>query len=539
MGENIGDRYRVIQSLGEGGMGETFLAEDTQMPSKRQCVVKRLKAKADNPNFQAEINRRFQTEAATLEGRGRNHNQIPDLYAYFEQEGDFYLLQEFIQGKTLQHKIVEYGPLTEGETKGILASLLEVLQVVHGKGIIHRDIKPENIILREPDNKPVLIDFGAVRETIGTVVEGQSGRSRSIVIGTPGYMPPEQSSGRPVFSSDLYSLGLTAISLLTGRTPQELKTNLNTGELAWVQQVPNLSPEFSGVLNKAIQFSPRDRFDSAQSMLSTINSEAAPSASTPPGVSPTIFDTGLPAMASASPSSAPTVMETVSFAPSAPAELPTQSPKNQGRDDWLRTITMALLIGGAIRGAALVLRPQSEQTADTSNTETETETQQPSASPSPSAPAATTTPQPNQQLAPPPSPAASPATTNQPPVSSPSARATEAAQSGWISMGVYDQNFGQWDVNFVLGLEGKSPENISVGDTYVVKQNLNVRIQPPNYCPDIDNIWFENAAKTGKALPQNGYIQVVDVKSYPNCGKQGETPGKVRVTARVALIPSP
>ena len=184
----MNNRYRVIRVLGSGGFGETFLAEDTQMPSGRRCVIKQLKPVADNPQIYQLVQERFQREAAILEELGDGSNQIPTLYAYFVEGQQFYLVQEYIEGQTLTQKLQQQGLLSESSVKEFLTSILPVLDYVHSKGIVHRDIKPENIIIRTYDNKPVLIDFGAVKETMGTVMTASGDYSRSIVIGTPGFM---------------------------------------------------------------------------------------------------------------------------------------------------------------------------------------------------------------------------------------------------------------------------------------------------------------------------------------------------------------
>lgn len=265
MTDLLNHRYRILQTLGAGGFGQTFLVEDTQLPSKRRCVMKQLKPLSDRPELYQLIQARFEREATILEALGEEHEQIPKLYAYFESNRLFYLVQEWIDGATLDRALIP-GKTGDQEVQALLMSLLPVLAYIHGKGIIHRDIKPENIILRRSNQQPVLIDFGAVKETVRTELNAQGQPTRSIVIGTPGYMSPEQAMGKPVYSSDLYSLGLTAIYLLTGRSPYDLETNPQTGEFIWQSFAPSICPAFAAVLSRAIQSHVRDRFATAKDM---------------------------------------------------------------------------------------------------------------------------------------------------------------------------------------------------------------------------------------------------------------------------------
>lgn len=278
----LNDRYQVIRTLGAGGFGETYLAEDTYMPSKRRCVVKQLRPIHNNPQIYQLVQERFQREAAILEELGGANDQIPALYAYFSSSGQFYLVQEWIEGDTLTGKVQKQGLFSESAVQELFMNLLPVLDYVHSKHIVHRDIKPDNIIVRHRDGKPVLIDFGAIRESMGTVVNSQGNPTSSIVIGTPGYMPSEQAAGRPVYSSDLYSLGMTVIYLLTGKQAQQLETDSQTGEIVWRQYASHVSPIMAGVIDRAIAYHPRDRYPTARAMLDTLQSIANPIPPTQP-----------------------------------------------------------------------------------------------------------------------------------------------------------------------------------------------------------------------------------------------------------------
>ena len=266
----LNDRYLILDTLGRGGFGETYLVEDRHLPSQRKCVLKQLNPIVEQPEIPAWMKERFQREAAILEELGEQNQQIPRLYAYFTEQGKFYLVQEWIEGETLAQKHHREGNLNSGQVQAILIQLLPVLDFLHQRQMIHRDLKPENIILRKSDRLPILIDFGAVKEAMSTTAHHNNNSSLSISIGTPGYMASEQAAGRPTYASDLYSLGLTAIFLLTGKSPQDLETDPETGEIIWHQYSKNIDPKLVTVLDRAVKFHPRDRFNSAAAMLSAL-----------------------------------------------------------------------------------------------------------------------------------------------------------------------------------------------------------------------------------------------------------------------------
>ncbi|XHU96658.1 MAG: protein kinase [cyanobacterium endosymbiont of Rhopalodia gibba] len=268
----LSNRYQILETLGQGGFGETFLAIDTQMPSTRKCVIKQLKPTLqESQSIPKWLQERFKLEAAVLEKLGENHPQIPCLYAYFSENNHFYLVQEWIEGETLSQVHQRRGNFSVTEVTELLSNILPILDYIHAHHIIHRDIKPDNIIVRAIDGQPVLIDFGIVKEAVATMINSNGKTAYSIAWGTPGYMPSEQAAGRPVYSSDLYSLGLTAVFLLTGKTPQYLEIDPHTGEVLWGKEIPDLDSDLTSIINRTLCFHPKDRFLTAKKMLASLN----------------------------------------------------------------------------------------------------------------------------------------------------------------------------------------------------------------------------------------------------------------------------
>lgn len=362
----LNNRYQVIRVLGEGGFGKTYLAEDTQMPSRRKVVVKQLKPVNDsNPQIHQLVQDRFQREAALLEELGRGYEQIPELYAHFTEAEQFYLVEEWIEGDTLTQKVQREGPLLEKDVRAILLDLLPVLSYIHQRKIIHRDIKPDNIILRGQDRKPVLIDFGAVKETMRTKINSQGQSSLSIVVGTAGYMPVEQMAGRPVYASDIYSLGMTAIYLLTGKTPPDLPTDPQTGEVLW-RGSATVNPHLAAVLERSIHLQARDRFATAEEMLTalTITNDSGSSAPpAPPFVAKPLAETVFSAAqlapdAAANPLTSKTGSTTKNGQATqimAPGAVAVQT---SSANEWLKAVILGGIIGGAILAGALLIRQE-------------------------------------------------------------------------------------------------------------------------------------------------------------------------------------
>ncbi len=271
MSKILAGRYLVIKTLARGGFSKTYLAHDTHIPSQRVCVVKQFQPLSTNLIHRQSLEKRFQKEAETLEKLSQNNQQIPKLYAYFAIKNDFFLVQEFIEGKTLL-EVVQTEKVTADFVIDLLNNLLPVLDFIHNQGIIHRDIKPANIILRNTDNKPVLIDFGAVKELM-MIDDSQDSKKSTLVIGTPGYMPSEQVTGQAFYNTDLYALGFVCIFLLTGKHPEEFDRDPQTAKVLWAKFAPNLNPKLKQVIDKAVEYNYRDRYATAKGMLKALNSQ--------------------------------------------------------------------------------------------------------------------------------------------------------------------------------------------------------------------------------------------------------------------------
>lgn len=224
--------YELLNPLGpQGRYCKTYLARNHDLPSVPYCVVKQL----DQPSF-PKILDLFKREAKVLDRLGK-HSHIPQLIASFSEGDYFYLVQDYIEGQDLSHEIGPGKTLREAQVRDVLHQVLTILKFVHDQGVIHRDISPKNLIRRTQDREIYLIDFGSVKE-ISTSTRNRFGQTRTMtVVGTDGYMAPEQQRGKPCFASDLYSLGMVAVTALTGVAPHTLPTDPKTGNLIWTDRL--------------------------------------------------------------------------------------------------------------------------------------------------------------------------------------------------------------------------------------------------------------------------------------------------------------
>jgi tetratricopeptide (TPR) repeat protein/tRNA A-37 threonylcarbamoyl transferase component Bud32 len=261
LGNTLVGRYKITNYLGGGGFGETYVANDTQLPGSPQCVVKKLKPQSTDIATLEIARRLFDTEAQVLYKLG-NHDHIPQLLAYFEENAEFYLVQELIIGNDLDQELKPGTIFNQDQVISLLQEILEILDFVHQQKVIHRDVNPRNILRREQDNKLILIDFGAVKQITTQLVNSTDITKSTVAIGTPGYMPGEQAQGTPKFSSDIYALGIIAIGALTGLSPDQLEKDAETNEIIW-ENYATVSSEFARFLNQMVCYDFRQRYTSA------------------------------------------------------------------------------------------------------------------------------------------------------------------------------------------------------------------------------------------------------------------------------------
>ena len=274
-------RYRVFHTLGQNLASHTFLAVDEDQPSQPRCVIQQFFEPETVADGQKQLNRTFRTSASVLDELGK-HPQIPKLLASFEQDGCQYLVQEYIDGHNLATQLSEKGVFKEIHIWYLLSELLPVLQFVHDNQQIHRDIKPSNIIHRKsPQAVPALGETeslgGLVLVDFGAAIPANSGPLKTdTVTGSAEYAAPEQIQGQAIPSSDIYSLGVTCIHLLTGMSPFDL-FDLKADDWAWRHylKVP-VSARLGRILDQMVHRETSKRYRTASAILKDMKYSPAP-----------------------------------------------------------------------------------------------------------------------------------------------------------------------------------------------------------------------------------------------------------------------
>ncbi len=279
LGKLLQGRYQVVEVLDAGGFCQTYIAQDSHRPGNSTCVVKHLKPVSDHPQAVATLRHLFTREAQALK-KLDSYDQVPEILAHFEEDLEFYLIQEFIAGHPLRAELKTGQCWSESQVIQLLQEVLSILEFVHSQGLIHRDLKPSNLIRRQQNSKLVLINFGSVKQVWTQVVTVQGHTNTAMAIdtpatvamGTPGYMSPEQERGRPRFNSDIYALGIIGIQALTGINPTHLSEPY-TDEIIGQHQA-QVSPELASVLKKMVSYHFKDRYQSAAEALQALQTLA-------------------------------------------------------------------------------------------------------------------------------------------------------------------------------------------------------------------------------------------------------------------------
>jgi serine/threonine protein kinase len=398
IGTVLQNRYRILNTLGQGGFGRTYLAED-QGRFNELCALKELIPPQTGDYALQKSKELFQREAQVL--YQIQHPQIPQFRATFEQDQRFFLVQDYVEGKTYRRLLDDRKNqgfvFSEAEMIQLLQQVLPVLGYLHGKSIIHRDIAPDNIILRDRDQLPVLIDFGVVKELATRIQTPDTVKQQSTTVGKMGYAPIEQmQTGNAYPNSDLYALAVTTVVLLTGREPQEL---FDDNSMMWHwQRWCVVSPGFAQVINRMLSYTPSQRYQSATDVAQALQILSSGAAATiAPATSPTLAPNAPPTQPPVTAAPPPSQMATVTVSRSE-EERPERLSRSQASipeqrsslwdDPWAVGLIAIGLMGLAGIGSWALFRsimaPKPDPTPTVSISPSPTVSATPSPSPTPS-----------------------------------------------------------------------------------------------------------------------------------------------------------
>ncbi|MFN7414461.1 MAG: protein kinase domain-containing protein [Dolichospermum sp.] len=299
IGTTIGGRYCITTRLGQGGFGTTYLAKDTQLPGSPVCVVKHFTPLTTKPEQLQKAQELFEREAGILQEL--NHPQIPRLLAFFTENQQFFIVQEFIKGHDLTKELPPTSTntnISEAFVIKLLKDILEVLEYIHGESVIHRDLKPSNVMRQEIDNKIVIIDFGIVKpvkpinnqeddtQIIGNeLINQDNGNYNPTRFGTKGYAPREQGEGKPEFNSDIFSLGMIVIQALTEIEAKDINNDNNNQEISWrYYSKIKVSDQLADILDKMVKSDHRDRYQTVTEVLTALQKISISSPLIPPKI---------------------------------------------------------------------------------------------------------------------------------------------------------------------------------------------------------------------------------------------------------------
>ncbi|MBD2244068.1 serine/threonine-protein kinase [Nostoc sp. FACHB-888] len=280
VGQVVDNRYQIIRHLGQGGFGRTYLAEDINK-SHQTCVLKEFAPQVQEHQDLQKAKELFEREANVL--KKLQHPQIPRFHASLQvkigAKDFFFLVQDYVDGdnyyQLLEQRESQGKTFSEEEVITLLQQILPVLSYIHSQDVVHRDISPDNLIWRRSDNLPVLIDFGGVKQLPASQGFWRTKLAENnTLLGKKGYAPEEQlRQGKAFFSSDLYSLAVTSLVLLTGKEPQKLYDSYQ-GIWGWRKEI-RVSPQLEAVLKRMLAYKPSDRYQRAEQILKDLPSPTA------------------------------------------------------------------------------------------------------------------------------------------------------------------------------------------------------------------------------------------------------------------------
>jgi serine/threonine protein kinase len=276
-GKVLEDRYRIVQQIGQGGFGRTYLCENLTRFNE-PCVLKEFAPQVQGTYALEKAKKLFEREASVLHNLA--HPQIPRFRELFELKTGsqgLFLVQDYVAGQTYRYLLAarqnQNRLFTEDEIRQLLTDTLPVLQYIHSLGVIHRDIAPDNLMLRSSDNLPVLIDFGGVKQiAVNAEIQATGNTEVPTCLGKVGYAPHEQMQrGTVSANSDLYALAATCLVLLTGKEPTEL---IDPQSLTWNwRSIIKLESNLGSLFDKMLQPNPVARFQSASEVLGALKQQ--------------------------------------------------------------------------------------------------------------------------------------------------------------------------------------------------------------------------------------------------------------------------
>ena len=279
IGNKLSNRYKIIKQLKQDFSGYTYLAEDEYLPDNILLRIEQIKPQNFQPQILDAARNIFNNETKVLYRLGKSNCHIPKILACFEDNAQFYLIQEFIPGKSFAEELIPGKTFSEDAVVKLIHEILEAVKFVHENGVIHGDIQPDNLLRRRQDNKISLLGFGGIRQISNLVLDSQGQIQHQIPTVTSGYVAPEQAEGYPSLASDIYAVGLIAIQALTGLTPEQITKESQDRATVWAH-LSQVSAHLADLLIKMVEYQHSDRYQNATEVIQQLRSNSMAGGST-------------------------------------------------------------------------------------------------------------------------------------------------------------------------------------------------------------------------------------------------------------------